>query len=399
MAEAQPGVKRKRVLTIRSLETKLAAIRDVEQGTETKGEVARRYNVPPNTLSTWIKNADKIKAASLTADFQPTRKKMRTTPYDDIDKALHGWYVSAKAMGVTFTYKQLQTRAEQIGEEMGYAGFKCSNGWMCRFKQRYNLSLVEGGNSKTAGGDVSGDTSASDVDMSNIDPMYFDTIGEFDSEEELMFDPAAQGHGSPGGVMGSPGGVMGSPEVTVVEEEEEEDEGDRAMRAFRDDGHRHIVQGSHNTHLDHLVSETTMDDNGLDDRLPDHLAPPHPDLNDSFDEPCSIIDIVKADPPDSPEPPKLTREVARGQEVATPAAILPRLNKPGPLCSKIKRKLSRSSSTSSRSSTASPHRGQSRAGSEVKDTKVKVKPCHCGMMSPKVLLLFLKYYVCYHQLM
>lgn len=55
-----PGLKRK--LKTHTTETKFQAIADVERGIESKAVIAKKYEIPPppNTLSTWIKNAQKI---------------------------------------------------------------------------------------------------------------------------------------------------------------------------------------------------------------------------------------------------------------------------------------------------------------------------------------------------
>lgn len=53
-----PGLKRK--LKTHTIETKFQAIADVERGIESKAVIAKKYEIPPNTLSTWIKNAQKI---------------------------------------------------------------------------------------------------------------------------------------------------------------------------------------------------------------------------------------------------------------------------------------------------------------------------------------------------
>lgn len=66
-----PGLKRK--LKTHTIETKFQAIADVERGIESKAVIAKKYEIPPNTLSTWIKNAQKIKEAYEQSTFGPQR--------------------------------------------------------------------------------------------------------------------------------------------------------------------------------------------------------------------------------------------------------------------------------------------------------------------------------------
>ena len=46
-----------------TLETKDRAILEVEKGTKTKTQIAKKYGVPANTLSTWLSKAAEYKKA------------------------------------------------------------------------------------------------------------------------------------------------------------------------------------------------------------------------------------------------------------------------------------------------------------------------------------------------
>ena len=56
---AMPVVHVKRKCQARPLKQKYEALQEVAKGAP-KSTVARKYNLPNNTLSTWIKNKDKI---------------------------------------------------------------------------------------------------------------------------------------------------------------------------------------------------------------------------------------------------------------------------------------------------------------------------------------------------
>ena len=49
----------KRKCTHRTLREKCQAVKDLEKG-ESNKDVAAKYNVPKNTLSTWVKNKEKL---------------------------------------------------------------------------------------------------------------------------------------------------------------------------------------------------------------------------------------------------------------------------------------------------------------------------------------------------
>ena len=52
----------KRKLDIKSLKEKYEALKDLEKGLSNK-DVAVKYGIPRNTVSTWLKNKEKIVSA------------------------------------------------------------------------------------------------------------------------------------------------------------------------------------------------------------------------------------------------------------------------------------------------------------------------------------------------
>ena len=51
----------RRKLTVKSIETKYQAIIAMEKGEMAKAVIAEQFQIPANTLSTWIKSADKTR--------------------------------------------------------------------------------------------------------------------------------------------------------------------------------------------------------------------------------------------------------------------------------------------------------------------------------------------------
>ena len=62
-----------------SLNTKVAIIRQVKEGKKPKKAIAAEHDIPASTLSTILKNSDKILAA-WEANREGQRKKMRSLP-------------------------------------------------------------------------------------------------------------------------------------------------------------------------------------------------------------------------------------------------------------------------------------------------------------------------------
>ena len=99
---------------------------DKKQGT--KKEIAEKYGIPHNTLSTIVKNRAKLERPGLTAEFQPVRKRQRTTEKLDIDQALFLWFKQARAMSAPISNPE----AELIASELGLTDFTASVGWIER---------------------------------------------------------------------------------------------------------------------------------------------------------------------------------------------------------------------------------------------------------------------------
>ena len=72
-----------RKLSIKSLGEKCQALRDLEKGLSKK-DVAEKYGLPRNTISTWVKNKSKYFAALKQSS---NKKKLRSNDYDRIDHA------------------------------------------------------------------------------------------------------------------------------------------------------------------------------------------------------------------------------------------------------------------------------------------------------------------------
>nr|XP_034336051.1 tigger transposable element-derived protein 4 [Crassostrea gigas] len=133
-----PGLKRK--LKTHTIETKFQAIADVERGIESKAVIAKKYEIPPNTLSTWIKNAQKIKEAYEQSTFGPQRKKMRTAAYKDTEEAVLQWFKTARDQNVPVSGPLLIAKAQEFASQLG-DDFKCSTGWLERFKKRHSITF------------------------------------------------------------------------------------------------------------------------------------------------------------------------------------------------------------------------------------------------------------------
>ncbi|XP_041251671.1 tigger transposable element-derived protein 4 [Onychostruthus taczanowskii] len=137
MAEAlpEPTVRRKKSITI---EEKIDIISAVESGKK-KADIAAKYGIKRNSLSSIMKNKEKVLEAFETLRFDPKRKRLRTAFYADLEEALMKWYRIAQCLKVPVNGPMLRLKANDFAQKLGHSDFKCSNGWLDRFKSRYGL--------------------------------------------------------------------------------------------------------------------------------------------------------------------------------------------------------------------------------------------------------------------
>ncbi|XP_062567409.1 tigger transposable element-derived protein 4-like [Saccostrea cucullata] len=133
------GVKRK--LKVHSIETKFQAITEVERSQLSKAEIAKKYEVPHNTLSTWLKNAEKIKLAYEESSFGPQRKKMRKATYENTEQAVLQWFKAARDKNIPVSGPLLMAKSEEFATQLGDTEFKYSMGWLDRFKERHAITF------------------------------------------------------------------------------------------------------------------------------------------------------------------------------------------------------------------------------------------------------------------
>ncbi|NWI85971.1 TIGD4 protein, partial [Pitta sordida] len=121
-----------------SIEEKIDIISAVESG-KNKADIAAEYGIKKNSLSSIMKNKEKVLEAFETLRFDPKRKRLRTAFYADLEEALMKWYRIAQCFSVPVNGPMLRLKANDFAQKLGHTDFKCSNGWLDRFKSRYGL--------------------------------------------------------------------------------------------------------------------------------------------------------------------------------------------------------------------------------------------------------------------
>ena len=124
----------------RPLKQKYEALQEVAKGAP-KSTVACKYNnVPNNTLSTWIKNKDKI-IQSYRECGNVKRRRVRYSPNENLDKAVYKWLLAVRSKNAVVNTLILKEKSSIFAKAFGITDFVPSDGWITRWKRRFNISF------------------------------------------------------------------------------------------------------------------------------------------------------------------------------------------------------------------------------------------------------------------
>ena len=138
--EKMATVAAKRKLTTKSIREKYAALREVEEGSP-KSHVALKYGIPKNTLSTWIKNKEKIFESMKKQGNKSKRMRIKEGTFSNLDDLVFKWLLTVRSRNVVVTSSILKTKARELAEKINVKGFQASDGWLDRWKRRYNVAF------------------------------------------------------------------------------------------------------------------------------------------------------------------------------------------------------------------------------------------------------------------
>ncbi len=91
------------------------------------------YLIPKSTISDLLKN----KKTYLSTTDKVEHDKSQ---HSNLEEALYAWYLNEKSTGANVADTQLIEKAESLCKTLNLDGFKCSSGWLYRFKHRYELN-------------------------------------------------------------------------------------------------------------------------------------------------------------------------------------------------------------------------------------------------------------------
>lgn len=168
---------RKQLKTLTYLE-KVKVIQEVEKGIKKKCEIAKDFAIPANTLSTILKNKDKI-LSHVGKDSGKTKKRVKGPENPDIDECVTKWFKQARDKNIPLSGTLVRAKAEEFATTLGKNNFKASTGWLDGFKVRNEISF------KT----VCGESGGVNMDAANEwKDLLIGMIGETDAKNVFNVD-------------------------------------------------------------------------------------------------------------------------------------------------------------------------------------------------------------------
>ena len=127
----------KRKLTVKTLNEKCRALKDIEKELSNK-DASLKYGVPPNTISTWIKNKEKYLKA-LENNCSSKKQKLRESNFEKLDNVVFPWFLLKRSQNIPIDGNLIKKKAIAYAKELDYTNFVGSTGWLDRWKRRQNI--------------------------------------------------------------------------------------------------------------------------------------------------------------------------------------------------------------------------------------------------------------------
>ncbi|XP_057316836.1 major centromere autoantigen B-like [Hydractinia symbiolongicarpus] len=110
----------------KSCKIRYSAIKELEKGTAPK-DVAKAFNIPSSTLSTWKKNK-KIIFKQFNKGL--ISKRSKAEKFEDVNKSVHKWLLVVRSENIPISGVILKEKALEFAEELGVESFQASQGWL-----------------------------------------------------------------------------------------------------------------------------------------------------------------------------------------------------------------------------------------------------------------------------
>lgn len=106
----------------------------MESGSKKK-DVAKTFGIPQSTLSTILKNKERVLQSRLHAN----RKRFRDGEFPGLEDCLVKFLGECRAQNIPVGGSMLKEKAISFAEKLGIKSFNASEGWLTNFKRRQNI--------------------------------------------------------------------------------------------------------------------------------------------------------------------------------------------------------------------------------------------------------------------
>ena len=90
-------------------------------------DIAKEYGIAASTLSTILKEKDKILKLSEQSVLCPDRKGLRLGNHQNIDEAVYTWFTDVRSKNIPVSGPMLQAKAKEFAEVMKVEKFDASS--------------------------------------------------------------------------------------------------------------------------------------------------------------------------------------------------------------------------------------------------------------------------------
>ncbi|KAK9722522.1 Tc5 transposase DNA-binding domain [Popillia japonica] len=122
-----------------SLKTKLAILEEVDKKQISKTKIAEKFKIPKSTLSTIIKNKNKIDNA-IASGKQVFNKRLKGARYPELETQLIEWFTEMRLKAIPLNGPTIQQKAKSIAAKLKITECDFSSGWLYRFQKRHGIS-------------------------------------------------------------------------------------------------------------------------------------------------------------------------------------------------------------------------------------------------------------------
>ncbi|GFT27634.1 tigger transposable element-derived protein 4 [Nephila pilipes] len=112
---------------------------EVDKGVKKK-DIALKFDITPNSLSTIIKNRDKLQNYD---SSNSCSKRLRTCVYEDVDEAVLKRIHTIRDKNVPICGPFVIEKPLLFAKTLGYHQFLGSYGWLEKFKKRHGIAAKE----------------------------------------------------------------------------------------------------------------------------------------------------------------------------------------------------------------------------------------------------------------